>query len=132
MTERNGAQRETGLTAVGPVRWGAHFCVFYETKQDLLEILVPYFEAGLTTNELCLWIVAPFEFLSVTEAKEALTASLPDLPRYLERATRDCSACEIPSTHCCRTRKRRIRPWSPRRCPSTARRASATLPEALR
>ncbi|HEY3662928.1 MAG TPA: MEDS domain-containing protein [Chthoniobacterales bacterium] len=85
MTERNGTKRETGLKAVGRVRWGAHFCIFYETKQDLLEILVPYFEAGLTNNELCLWIVAPFEFLSVTEAKAALTASLPDLQRYLER-----------------------------------------------
>ncbi len=85
MTERNGAKRETGLKAIGRVRWGAHFCIFYETKQDLLEILVPYFETGLTNNELCLWIVAPFEFLSVTEAKDALAASLPDLPRYLER-----------------------------------------------
>ena len=84
MTARNGTKRETGLKAVGRVRWGAHFCIFYETRQDLLEILVPYFGAGLTNHELCLWIVAPFEFLSVPEAKAALAASLPDLQRYVE------------------------------------------------
>ena len=39
MTDHNGAKRETGLKAIGRVRWGAHFCIFYETRQDLLEIL---------------------------------------------------------------------------------------------
>src|SRR6266404_1994323 len=26
--------------------WGAHLCLFYETKQDLLEMVVPYLKAG--------------------------------------------------------------------------------------
>jgi len=30
--------RDTGLKAVGEVPWGSHFCIFYETKQDLLEL----------------------------------------------------------------------------------------------
>ncbi|MGH8094479.1 MAG: MEDS domain-containing protein [Chthoniobacterales bacterium] len=84
MTERNGTRRETGLKAIGRLPWGTHFCVFYETKRDLLEILVPYFRAGLTTNELCLWVVAPFEFLSVANARKALRPSLPNFDRHLE------------------------------------------------
>jgi len=39
--------RKTGISIVGDVPWGTHFCYFYETKQDLLDILVPYFKAGL-------------------------------------------------------------------------------------
>ncbi len=27
--------------------WGIHFCQFYQTKEDLMDILVPYFKAGL-------------------------------------------------------------------------------------
>lgn len=76
--------RETGLAAVGKVPWGTHFCVFYETKRDLLDILVPYFEAGLTNNEYCLWVVAPYEFLSAAQAMEALNRAFPEARRYSE------------------------------------------------
>ena len=37
--------RKTGISVVGDVPWGTHFCYFYETKQDLLDTLVPYFKA---------------------------------------------------------------------------------------
>ncbi len=32
--------RETGLEAVSHVPWGAHLCLFYETKRDLLDTQV--------------------------------------------------------------------------------------------
>jgi DcmR-like sensory protein len=48
--------RETGISAFGDVGWGTHFCFFYETKRDLLDILVPYFKAGLDNNEFCLLV----------------------------------------------------------------------------
>jgi hypothetical protein len=44
--------RKSALSVVGDVTWGSHFCQFYETKEDLLDILVPYFRAGL---EKSLW-----------------------------------------------------------------------------
>lgn len=80
---KNGA-RETGLRAIGRVPWGSHFAIFYETKTDLLDILVPYFKAGLGADEFCLWVVAPFDFPSVAKAKEALGKALPRLDRYLQ------------------------------------------------
>ena len=61
--------------------WGTHFCHFYETKQDLLEILVPYFEAGLQNNEFCLWVIAAP--LSGIEATLVLQQAVPNLDQHL-------------------------------------------------
>ncbi|HXI91183.1 MAG TPA: MEDS domain-containing protein [Blastocatellia bacterium] len=75
--------RKTGISVVGDVPWGTHFCYFYETTQDLLDTLVPYFMAGLKSKEFCLWIISNSEQLTVAEAEEALGQALPDLQRYL-------------------------------------------------
>ena len=76
--------RDTGLEAVGQVPWGSHFCIFYETKKDLLDIVVPFFKAGLHANEFCLWVVASSELLTIKEAKTALHEAVPDLDRLLK------------------------------------------------
>jgi PAS domain S-box-containing protein len=73
--------RRTGLSVIGDVRWGTHFCYFYETKQDLLDTLVPYFREGLEGKEFCVWVVSPA--LSAEEAKHALGQVVPDLEGYL-------------------------------------------------
>ena len=82
---KNGQRlRDTGLEAVGEVPWGTHFSIFYETKKDLLEIVVPFFKAGLRANEFCLWIVANSELLTINEAKAVLYAAVPDFDRLLK------------------------------------------------
>jgi PAS domain S-box-containing protein len=73
--------RKTGISVVGDMRWGTHFCYFYETKQDLLETQVLYFKAGLESKECCVWVVS--QALSVEEAKHALGLAVPDLDRHL-------------------------------------------------
>jgi DNA-binding NarL/FixJ family response regulator len=75
--------RNTGISIVGQVPWGTHFCYFYETKQDLLDILVPYFKAGLESKEFCLWIISNSELITVEEARGALGQAVSDLDRYL-------------------------------------------------
>jgi PAS domain S-box-containing protein len=75
--------RKTGISVVGDLPWGTHFCTFYETKQDLLDILVPYFKTGLESKEFCLWIISNSELITTEEAKEALGETVPDLDRYL-------------------------------------------------
>ncbi|MDP9186314.1 MAG: MEDS domain-containing protein [Verrucomicrobiota bacterium] len=77
--------RDTGLEAVGEVPWGTHFSIFYETKKDLLEIVVPFFKAGLQANEFCLWIVANSELLTINEAKAILHEAVPDFDRLLKK-----------------------------------------------
>lgn len=49
-------KRNSGIALVGDLPWGSHFCQFYTTKQDMLDIVVPYFRAGLEGNELCVWV----------------------------------------------------------------------------
>jgi PAS domain S-box-containing protein len=75
--------RKSGISVVGDVPWGTHFCHFYETKQDLLDTLIPYFKAGLERREFCLWVVSDAELLTVEQAKEALAQAVPNLDRHL-------------------------------------------------
>jgi len=73
--------RKASIDVVGDmVAWGAHFCLFYETKQDLLDTLISYCKSGLEREEYCLWIVA--EPLTIEEARAALKNAVPDLDRY--------------------------------------------------
>jgi C4-dicarboxylate-specific signal transduction histidine kinase len=73
--------RKSGIEGVGDMSWGTHVCLFYETKEDLLDALVPYCKTGLDSQEFCLWVVA--EPLTIEEATDALKAAVPDLDRYL-------------------------------------------------
>src|ERR1700730_1054179 len=66
------ALRRTGLGVVGDMPWGTHFCLFYETKQDFLDTIVPYFKAGLASNEYCLWILSKSDPITREEAWRAL------------------------------------------------------------
>jgi len=75
--------RKTGIKILGDVPWGTHFCQFYQDKKDLLDVLVPYFKAGLENNESCLWVCS--EPLEAEEAKKALRQAVPDLSAHLER-----------------------------------------------
>ncbi len=73
--------RKTGIDVVGDMPWGTHFCLFYETKADVLDTLVSYCNAGLESEEFCLWVVS--EPVTVDEATHALNRAVPDLDRYL-------------------------------------------------
>ena len=74
--------RATGIGVVGEVPWGTHFFLFYETKEDLLDTLVPYFKAGLESGEFCVWVVS--EPLTAEEVKSALRRSVVGFDRYLK------------------------------------------------
>jgi signal transduction histidine kinase len=75
-------RRKMGIRALGNVPWGTHVCQFYKTKDDLIDILVPYFKAGLENHEFCLWVTS--EPLRAPEAKEALATSVSDLEEYIK------------------------------------------------
>src|SRR5258706_12880701 len=76
------SQTSSGIEILGDISWGTHFCQFYETKDDLLEILVPYFKTGLNNKEFCFWIVSNPR-LTVEEAKSAFEKIIPDLDKQL-------------------------------------------------
>jgi signal transduction histidine kinase len=71
--------RKTGIEVMGDMPWGTHVCLFYETKQDLLDTLVAYFKAGLEGNEFCIWAVS--EPATVSDARKALRKGIPDFDK---------------------------------------------------
>jgi PAS domain S-box-containing protein len=74
--------RKSGIDIIGNIPWGTHFCQFYQTKEDLIDILVPYFKSGLENNEVYIWVTS--QLLEVKEAKEALRRTVPELDTYLK------------------------------------------------
>lgn len=78
-----GELRKMGIDNIGDVPWGTHACQFYQSKEDLFDMLVPYFKAGLENNEFCLWITS--EPLREEEAKEGMKTALPNFHKYLRR-----------------------------------------------
>ncbi len=73
--------RVSGIPVLSEMPWGTHFCVFYETERDLLDMIVPFFKAGLRANEFCAWALSGPDEAS---AKEALRQAIPDFDRRME------------------------------------------------
>ncbi|GAG92153.1 unnamed protein product, partial [marine sediment metagenome] len=77
------SRRKTGVDVLGSIPWGMHVCLFYKTKEDLLSILVPYFKAGLESNEFCMWVTS--EFLTAKTAENEMRKAVPNFDDYLKR-----------------------------------------------
>jgi PAS domain S-box-containing protein len=78
----DGGLVKTGIDIISEVPWGTHFCQFYQTREDLLDTLVPYFKAGLEGNEFCMWITS--DPLSAEEASQAMHRAIPDFADRLD------------------------------------------------
>jgi hypothetical protein len=79
--------RHTGIRFMGDMPWGTHVCLFYETPQDLLDTAVCYFEAGLKSNEFCVWAVS--DPISLPQAEKALRRAVPGSDRHRARNAAD-------------------------------------------
>ena len=77
-----GRARGPGLRLLGDVPWGRHVALFYERKEDVLELCVPFLKAGLESTGVCIWVIA--EPLTERDAWAALGAAVSprDLDRY--------------------------------------------------
>ncbi len=75
--------RKSGIDVIGDLPWGTHICQFYHTKEDLIDILIPYFKEGLENNEFCMWVIS--QPLEVKDAKEALKKAISDFEIYLKK-----------------------------------------------
>jgi two-component sensor histidine kinase len=76
--------RKTGIEFIKDIPWGTHICGFYQSKKDLLSMLIPYFKAGLEDNEYCLWITC--EPIDCFEAMMALKDAMPNFKRYIKKS----------------------------------------------
>jgi DNA-binding CsgD family transcriptional regulator len=77
------ALRDTGIGVIGDMPWGTHICIFYQTKKDLLDTAVAYFEAGLHGNEFCVWAIS--DPITEADARLALRLARPNLDQHLAR-----------------------------------------------
>jgi two-component sensor histidine kinase len=76
-------QADSGIEAIGSIPWGTHFCQFYETPEDMIDTIVPYFKAGIDGGARCFWVAAPP--LGAVEATNALRNAVPDIDQRIER-----------------------------------------------
>ena len=76
-------KRESGIEIVGDIAWGTHISLFYQTNADLIEILVPYFKAGLENNECCIWVTSGP--VGVEDARKALYQAVNNLDSFFEK-----------------------------------------------
>ncbi len=84
MTKKNDDElRHTGFQATKRIPWGTHFCQFYETTGDMLQVLLPYFKAGLENNEKCIWITS--EFLDTDMALHSLKKYIPGFSKFIDK-----------------------------------------------
>lgn len=74
-------KRRIGIAGIDKLPWGEHLCVFFNTKEELLRLTVPFIQAGLEENEFCMWITG--DPVNEKEAFEALQQVLPNAHEYL-------------------------------------------------
>ena len=74
--------RRRGASFLGEMPRGAHLCMFYESTDDLLDSLVPFFQIGLENNEFCFW--APPRQPTLEKFRMALERRIPNFDRHLE------------------------------------------------
>lgn len=67
----------SGLQKVPQIQWGSHLAHFFGSGDELRDVLVPYFRAGLENNERCLWVTG--KAFAAEQARVALRAAVADL-----------------------------------------------------
>ena len=73
--------RTVGIAGMDKTPWGTHFCQFYQTKAGLIDLLVPYFKAGLENHEFCLWVTS--DPLDEKDARKAMRQAVSHFDRYV-------------------------------------------------
>ena len=69
----------SGLQTVPQLQWGSHLAHFFGSGDDLRDVLVPYFKAGLENNERCLWVTG--RAFDSDQARSAMRAAVSDFDK---------------------------------------------------
>jgi len=62
---------------------GSHVCLVYETDEQVVDIVVPYFEESLRNNEVGIWVLT--KSLKRDKVKKALKMNIPGIDDYIEK-----------------------------------------------
>lgn len=75
--------RDTGIGVLGAMPWSTHVSLFYENSADLLDVVVPFFKAGIEGGEQCVWI--PPDPSGQKDGERALRRAVPGFDGHLAR-----------------------------------------------
>lgn len=63
---------------------GSHLNLFYNSAEELMEVLPSFYKSGFENNEYCIWVISEYDFVSVENAKEELRNTELDVDFYIE------------------------------------------------
>ena len=69
----------SGLRAVPHLAWGGHLAHIFASGDELRDVMVPFFKAGLDNNERCFWLTG--KAFNADDARAALRVAVPDLDK---------------------------------------------------
>jgi len=72
----------SGIDFIGTCAWGTHMCLLYRTKEEFLDISVPFLKAGLENNELCIWLTG--RDLPFHDTNRRLKKLIPQFDTFLQ------------------------------------------------
>ncbi len=67
---------QSGIPVIDPIAFGSHFCSFFETLNDLKNILSTFLKAGLENNEVCILFTS--DVFTTDEAYHFFSAEIPN------------------------------------------------------
>jgi hypothetical protein len=73
--------RDTGIQVMPRAPWGTHLCVFYDSKDDLLDTCVSWFKAGIANREFCVWVVS--DPITERDAEKALQEGIAGSEKFM-------------------------------------------------
>jgi NAD-dependent dihydropyrimidine dehydrogenase PreA subunit len=65
------------IDSICTAHFGAHYCLFYRSREDLVAFLTQYFARGMENGEYCMWVTADDEVERM--ARKELSAAVPDM-----------------------------------------------------
>jgi DNA-binding CsgD family transcriptional regulator len=71
---RRANQPNTLAAVLADVKHGSHICAFYETDNDLIDLVLPFFAARVNRGELCVWMMPD----GVSDARVRTSATLAE------------------------------------------------------
>ncbi len=78
--EAGQADRKNITVSVGEIPMGPGHSLFYRSREELINMLVPFFETGLENNQYCIW--APTRLLNKEDISEVMAEAMLDYDEY--------------------------------------------------
>jgi len=69
--------RRTGLPLLPLLPWGSHVSMFHQTRQDLMDVAIAFFRAGLADNECGIWALP-----DLFDREEAIAGLREAIPQF--------------------------------------------------